>query len=271
MEYDDKTYLLIEQYLLGQLKGKELADFENRMANDTTFNQEVRMNRSLFNHFDEGVEIHSRNEELEAFYQSDDARRFKAQLNESYTQYKNEADTDKPIAKVRKLGWKPLAVAASILLLVGFFLFNPFGGPAGSDELLAAYVEHEPLALVTKGNTEDAIVDIETAFNNKDYTQSITLIDAVLESLDEQSPYWFDLNLSKGIAEWETDNTQAAKTIFDTLRKSDFQDAPKADWYYILTLLKEDDRANAKEEIQTYLSNGGTYKSKEMRAILKEL
>lgn len=274
MEINERIYELIDKYLNGELKGQELIDFEKQIETIPQLKDEIKIQQELLTHFEGGVlEVEESDIHLQEFLESDDAKNFQQQLNQTLAQHKKQnQSTDKPNeAKVRKLGWKPIAVAASLLLLVGFFYMNNLDSGMSSQELFAEYSKHEPLAMVTKGSTDDAIAEIEKTFNAKDYQKAKDLLATVLDTLSNEHPNRFDLELSRAISEMELGNDERAKNLFLTLSDSEYINAPKATWYYFMVLLKEGNTEKFKKEVNAYLEDGNTYKQKELKEILKEL
>lgn len=271
MEINEGTYELIERYLNGDLSGQELIDFEKQIESIPQLKEEIKINKELLAHFNEGHVVNESDPSLEKFYESKETQAFKAKLNDTLADYKKKNTTIKPVAKVRKLSWKSIALAASVLLLIGFFFIQNIGTSSSPEDLFAANFVEEPLSLMTKGSTEDNIAAIEKFYNNKDYSQAEPLLETLMDTLSTNHPNWFNLKLSQGIVALKTDKNKVAQNIFNDLRNEDSLDAPKADWYYILVLLKQGKAEEASQAIQSYLDNGGTYRSRELKEILEAL
>jgi hypothetical protein len=208
---------------------------------------------------------------LENFLGSKEANAFQNKLNKTLATHKNQEQEKAPEAKVRKMNWKPLALVASILLIVGFFYISNLNSVANPQDLFAEYSKPEKLSVITKGSTEDIISSIENDFNTGDYTKANSQLSTLMDTLSTSHPNWFDLKLAEGITALELNKNEVAKTIFNALRKTDYLNAPKADWHYILTLLKLEKTENAKTEIKNYLNSGSDYKAKELKEIQKKL
>ncbi len=278
MEFNERIYDLIDRYLNGELQGQELREFEQQIESIPQLKDEIRIQEELLAHFnDEPLAVEESDVELEAFLGSKEAMDMQSKLKGALSKHNEKAKTQKeksssqPDGKVKRFNWKPLAVAATVLLLVGFFYVTNMNGGMSSDELFAEYHKVEPLALVTKGSTDDIMAEIEKQFNAKSYDEAAVLMGNVLDTMPETHNNWFDLKLSKGIADMEMNDITSAQSVFDELRKGDYLNAPKADWYYILSLLKQGDGDNARKEIEQYLEKGGRYKKNELEAILNQL
>lgn len=137
---------LIEQYLFGNLSGTALRDFEKRMAQDTDFAQQVAIEKSIFS----GLEALG-NEDL------------RGQLEQIH----QEEIATKPKAKIRRLP-APIrwAIAASVLILMGFFIWN-WQSAATPETLFAA--NYEPLVFdVNRNNDADiALQELAQLYRNK--------------------------------------------------------------------------------------------------------
>ncbi len=272
MDFDERTYELIERYLNGELKGQELADFEARIESIPQLKEEININKELLAHFNEGHTVEDSDKDLGNFFKSREADDFRKKLDVALENSKKGAITKNiKEAKVKRMGWKPLAIAASVLLLLGMFFLIPNMNSASPEDLYAYHTGHDNLNLVQKGVDQVYISEIQKAFNSKDYNLAGQLLQPVLDTLSSNSPYWFDLNLASGLSFMQTGKEVKAEAIFKSLKESDFIDAPKATWHYVLALLKQGKGEEAKNEIQSYLKTGQSYKADKMKEILGDL
>ena len=123
MPYTNNKYELIEKYILGELKGKELENFEFEIRNSENLANEIRKQKNLL----DSLKYHSSKlllkSKLEKIHAQIDVNDIKDQLNQ-------EVIFNKKISQKNLL--TQLAVAASIALIVtfstlyiaGFFKFN---------------------------------------------------------------------------------------------------------------------------------------------------
>lgn len=273
MDLDERTYQLVEQYLNGELKGQELIDFEEKIASIPQLKEVVNINKELLAHFNEGHVVEETDPDLEKMYTAKEVEIFKGKLVATLEEHKKQNPIIKKEATVKKISWKLIAaaVAASILVVVACFYYYNLNSEISSEELFAQHFTQEPLSLTTKGEGEEIISEIEKSYNNQNFVAAEPLLSSMLDSLSIEHPFWFDLQLSQGISLLKLGKNKEAKDIFNTLRKSDSIDAPKGNWYYILTVLKEGKKEKALEEINTYLKDGGIYKATELKEIRKEL
>lgn len=272
MEFNEKIYDLIDRYINGELQGQELADFESRINSIPQLKDEIKIQKELLAYFnDEPLEVQESDISLENFLKSKEANDFQNKLNKTLAQHKNQQEKKAPKAKIRKMNWKPLALAASILLIVGFFYINNMTSKTNPQELFAEYSKPGKLSVITKGSTDDIIANIEKDFNAGEYNKASMQLSSLMDTLSSEHPNWFDLKLAQGISSLELGENEEAKTIFNALRKTDYLNAPKADWHYILTLLKTGEAEAAKAEIKAYLNSSKSYKAKELKEIQEKL
>ncbi len=268
MDFDEKTYQLIEKYLAGKMHGPELIDFEKKIESLPQLKDEIAINKELLAHFDEGHVVTKSDIELVQFLGGQEAEAFKAKLNVAQKKVNSSVKTE--TTKVRKLGMKPLAIAASLLLLVGVFFFINSNGNT-PENIFASYDKPVEINLIQKGLDGMGLSNIQNLFNNQKYSETQNLLTPILDTLSKENPFWFDLSLTQGLSFLALDENEKAKNIFKDLKNSEFVDSPKANWYYILTLLKQGEKETTVQEINSYLNSGKKYKKKELQSILSEL
>lgn len=220
---------LIEQYLFGDLSGTALQNFEKRMTQDTSFAEQVAVEKSIFSG-------------LEALGNQD----IKAQLEQIH----QEEIVVQPKAKIRRMS-APIrwAIAASLLIIGGFFIWN-WQSVATPEALYAA--NYEPLVFdVNRSN--DAMEDwqkMAQLYQNKNY-----------EAFFNQYPIYLQNNkgmakdtLYLGIAAMELNQHENAKMYFKKLIDQDqFKD--DATWYLALLSLKEKNVVQAKNWLKNILQD----------------
>ncbi len=250
MNFDAETYETIENYLTGKLQGTPRSDFEQRLQTDKGLAEEVAIHEKLYEQM-----------AIKTVLASAEANAFQDKLNNALTQHKQKnAQTT-----IRKLNWKPLAIAASISLLIGFFFLQ--NGSTDSLTLYNDYAKHETLALVSKGAENYDFSEITAAYQKDQYELTDEKIRMALQELPQNHPHLFSLKLTQGICRLELDKVDEAKRIFQRLSQTDHLDAPKADWYLVLTYLKQGNTELAKQVIDKAFAAGHGYKAKEMREI----
>ena len=256
MNFNAETYETIENYLTGNLQGTPHSNFEKRLESEKLLAEEVMIHERLYKHI-----------ELTTVLESDEGHAFQGKLNNALEQHNHKNSGND---KIHRLNWKPLAIAASITLLIGFFLFSNYNTATTPLTLYDNYAKHETLALASKGTETYNFSAITTAYQQENYKLTDEKIRMALQELPQNHPHWFSLKLTQGICQLELPGKiDDAKTIFQGLSKADHPDAPKADWYLVLTYLKQGNVKLATEVIDATLAKGHGYKAREMREINK--
>jgi hypothetical protein len=244
-EYTNDDHL-IEQYLFGDLSGMALQNFEKRMAQDTNFAKHVAVEKSVFSG-------------LEALGNQD----LKAQLEQIH----QEEIAVQPKAKIRRMS-APIrwAIAASLLIVAGFFIWN-WQSAATPETLFVANYES---LIFDVNRSSEATADgqkMAQLYQKKDY-----------EAFLNQYPIYLQNNqgiakdtLYLGIAAMELNQFGTAKIYFKTLvEQGKFQD--DATWYLALLSLKEKDVEEARKWLKNILEENfvATPARKEKAKVLLE-
>uniref|UniRef100_UPI0025C1C175 tetratricopeptide repeat protein n=1 Tax=Lacinutrix sp. TaxID=1937692 RepID=UPI0025C1C175 len=204
-------------YISGELSAEESLDFENRLDSDEAFAQSFRVfaDATIF------LQNSIRNEA--------ETNAFKTNLKNISNGHFNTTETvaTKPQkSKVFRVG--KLAMAASVALFIGVFLFNQLSNPTYSD-----FNTHEPMTIV-RGNVKD-LIEATKAFNNKEYAKANTLLKTVLENDPENS----ELQLYYAITNIELDNFEVADTALNKIITGESAYKNRALWYSALSRLKQ--------------------------------
>lgn len=240
----EDRYILFEKYLNKELSKEELTYFDSEMNTNPDFKQEFEIYKNLNTSLQSKIE----NEEKEI------------ELRKTLTNLGSEFIKDKKKGKLismKKL--RPLMVAASIALLIGFFLFNN-GNPVYSD-----FANHNQLELIVRSGNNTAISKAEEAFNNKNYTTAF----AQLTILEEQFPDDIEIKIYKGICLLELDNYSQAEAIFTTISNENSAFKHKATWYKALTYLKQEQFEKCKNTLKTIPESADEFKL--AKKLLKKL
>ena len=228
-EYFDK----IEQYLADAMSEEERSSFEAEVAQ----NKELR----------EAVEAHRLAQDAMEVMIEDNLR---AELQ------KMQADTY-PIQKLRKSDeqggrvvslrryWPRLAVAASVLLLIGFFTFQWTGNNYSDSAIAGNFYQPEDLLqeIEVRGDREESVLatgikQLEAA----QYQEALT----TLESIPDTSDFILDATYLKGFGLAQQGNIAQAQEQLQTVidQKINPNLADKAEWLYLLMYLNAEDTDN---------------------------
>ena len=233
----EDNYIAFDKYLTKKLTDTELKSFEDKLLSDTDFNHEFEIYKALESSLTSKFE----NEEHEKAL-----RDTLSSLGKKYIHTTNS--TKKESKVIALLRYRNLMVAASIALLVGFFLFNN-GNPVYSD-----FSNHNALELVVRSENNEAIVKAEKAFNSKNYKKALQYLTVLSNSSD------IEVELYKGICYLELNIYVEADIIFDTISSGNSAFANTATWYKALSMLKQEQFEACKYVLQTIPESAEEYK-----------
>ncbi len=242
---NDQDYILFEGYISKTLAVEERVDFENRLISDEAFNQAFITYKDL-------------NVFLEQKFENENASiAFKDNLDTiSKAYFKTESKTTKG---VHFAPWK-YAIAASVALLMGYFLFNNFSDPSYND-----FSNHDSISLIERGTQVTAVKTAETSFNTKDYIAADIAFDALLQIDSTNAEYQF----YKAIANIELDKFEEAEGLLHILKSGQSIFNQKAVWYLALSKLKQKDYEACIVILNTITEEAEDYK--QAQKLLKKL
>lgn len=218
---------LINDYWAGHLSNKQQKEFEIRLRQDKAFQKKVELYQTV-------------NEMVLDV----DTPQFIRLLEQ--TEEKLQATSTFQSARIVRLK-TVFAIAASIaiLILAGYYFILM---PPSTDTLYAQYTnQHQSvtLALVQKGTTEMDAVQLEQAFQQRNYPATLQLANSYLEQQQN-----FSVLLVKGISLLELNRFEEAIITFYRLYNSDALIAPQGLWYQAMTYLKQGDVENCRSILQ---------------------
>ncbi|QXP61045.1 tetratricopeptide repeat protein [Olleya sp. HaHaR_3_96] len=221
---EEQDYILFENYLSDNLSKEEHIAFEGRLSSDPLFKKTF----AVYKEFSENLEYEIGNESKTAD--------FKANLDNISFQYFNKEDV-KAEAVPTKKSFKlyKYVVAASIALLMGFFVYNQFSGGASYSD----FNTHETVDFAVRSGEGNVGLLIKTtkAFNDKDYEKANTYLEELLVADPENIEY----NFYYAITNIELDNFAKAETILISITKGSSAYNNRAKWYLALSKLKQDE------------------------------
>lgn len=235
---EELRYIEFESYLKNELTEIEKIAFEEKLQSDADFKQEFEIYKAL----ETSLSSKFKNEESE--------QELRKTLTNLGTQFiKEEVSTKKKSKVISLFNYKKLMVAASIALLIGFFIFKN-GNPVYSD-----FANHTNLEFTVRGDNNQTITNAETAFNAKNYKTAF----AQLTVLEAQFPNDIEIQLYKGICLLEMDKFSQAETIFETISKGNSAFLTKATWYKALSYLKQEQFEACKNTLKTIPESAEEY------------
>lgn len=233
----EDRYIEFDKYLNNEFSNEEKISFEDQLKSDKDFSQEFNIYKSLIVSLASKFENEGKEKEL---------KKTLSNLGSQFIKNNNSLEKSKVISL---LNYKTLMVAASIALLIGFFLFNN-GDPVYSD-----FAKHSNLELVVRSENNATISKAEKAFNSKNYTTAF----AQLTILEEQFPNDTEIKLYKGICLLELDKFSQAQTMFNLISNGNSVFKTKAIWYKALVYLKQDKLIECKTILETIPEDAQEY------------
>jgi len=236
-----ETIETIEQYLNDEMSPQERKDFESRLATD----EELRKDLELYN---------SINTTMSASPNEDALRKTLEQMNKKY--FAGGA----PVRKIAFRKW--LAVAASLIFIIAISLYFLLFNKPSAEKLYAQYAQHEALNIQLRGNAADSLKEkAATAFNKKDYSTALPLLETSLQ----QQPADAQIQFSLAICYLETAKYNKAEKIFSQIEAGPSAYTDAAKWYLALTALKQNDLAKCRSRLNGIASSSAYYtKAKEL-------
>ena len=235
---DEKDYILFETYLAGDLTQDELTSFNERLKTDTQFKKDFEIYKDITLNLE-----HQITNEREAFD-------FKANLDVISSQHFNAIHDEEIYIKPNsKSNFYKYAVAASVLILLGFFVFNQIGGPDYEDSN-----NFDSISLQERSNNT-ILSKAEESFNSQNYDEAIVAFNTILESDASNS----EIQLYKGIALVETNKFNEADTLLNELSNGNSAYKNKAKWILALSYLKQEQTEACIKTLKTIPKNAEDY------------
>jgi len=234
---NDQDYITFEGYISKTLSEEDIADFEMRIERDQDFKQAFKTYKELHSF----LEYKFENEE--------NSKSFKDNLDTISKSYFKTESTSKKV--LRFAPWN-YAVAASVIVLLGFFLFNNFSDPSYSN-----FSNHDQISLIERGVQAKDVEAAETAFNTKDYSKANLAFKGLLELDSTNTEYQF----YRAISNIELDNFEEAEVLLGNLKDGDSGYKYKAIWYLALSKLKQKDYPACVGLLKTIPKEAEDYKS----------
>lgn len=242
---------LIQDYLEGNLQGKDLKDFENRMQQDPVLAAEIEVYQNL-----------------ELGLHSIGADNFKSEVAQWEKAYQKSQENEEP----KRFMFRPYyAVAASVALLMVAVVFFLINRSPDMDQLYAQnYVPYDDMILDrsqtdAEGAQSFLIAGME-AYNHQQYA----LAEENLQEYLQQQPEQYGAALYLGIAQMEINKFDAAEASLQKASQ-DAQFAQQSQWYSALLYLKSQQLEKAKTTLQSISQNTQHYKSEEATDLLEVL
>ncbi len=243
---DEATTILFEDYLEGLLSEENRLAFEKRLEEDAEFAANFNTYKALSDHLSHQF--------------SKERSDFKTQLENIGSTFFEENTSKKQTPKVIRLKPWHYSIAASIALLIGFFVIQNMGSLDPED-----YIFSESIEITERSQDATTLKDAETAFNNGAYKDAIENFDILLET----DPENVELLFYKAIAHDAILEYDKADAIYNRLKNGSSLYKHKAAFYAGVSQWKRNNALEAQKLLETIPSSADEYK--DAQRILKKL
>jgi len=245
-------YLIIEKYILNELKGEELLNFEKKLKEDTEFAQEVTLykeiNNTLSSKFSNYAEENKLRNTLEDLNKIHISKPVESQIKDEFS--KREIK----VFSLRK--YSKYLLAASLVLFASLIWMNSTDTVNYSD-----YGTHDLLELTVRGDNNEHETIAQKAFNAKDYA----LAQKELEFLLAEDSTKVELQLYLAICMMEQNKFELADSILTKIAQGNSVYKDKAIWNLALSKLKQKDLESCKNILNRLPKDADNYiKAKEL-------
>lgn len=240
---------VIEDYLDGDLSGKQKTDFEAALKTNERLAFEFQLEKEISNAL------------LDA-----DILDFRAKLNDAQDEFKKENSPATRVVHILKRNWAAAAAVIVLLVVAGtIFLANP-GGYSNEQLFNMYYKSGESVGITRSGNAN--MVEALMSYHQGDFQKASQLFQELLEN----DPYNMALKYYNGIANMETENYSLSISEFqDIIADNNNLYIEYAQWYLGLAYLVRGDEEEAKAEFGNIAGNESHYYNEEAKSILEKL
>ena len=244
---DQQNIELIDNYLKGNLSDSAVHQFEQKLKLDTAFSAAVALQKDVIS----GIESH-----------------FDAQLKEKLQLVEEgfvKPEEETKVIPIRN--WKPLAVAASVVLIVALGYLKFFNTPNPQEVYLSYYEPYPNIVSPSERSAESQKQDAMAFYEKGEYETAVSLFETDLAT----SPNSDYLQFYMALSQLSLKNSEQSVELFQNVanqKDSKFQ-APAA-WYLALAYIQAGDISNTKKQLQSIISEGGDY-AKRAEKLLGEL
>ena len=239
---NDQDYILFDAYLSNTLSIEECTAFEMRLKTETELNEAF----TLYKEINGMLEQHIGGAEE------------KQDFEENLSAVSDAYFSDQ--AKVSRAPYWKFAIAASIALLFGLFMFNNF-----SSATYGNFADHDTISLTLRGEDNDLIKQAETSFNNGDYKRANEVFTKILETDDAN----IEIQFYRAITNIELNNYAEAEEMLERISKGQSVFKNQAAWYMALSKLKQKRTEECVEILRTIPEDAEVYKR--AQKLLKKL
>ena len=254
-EFNKETYVEIEAYITNLMSENDRQSFESRMNENEFLKKEVLLQQSLHRALNENDwdNLSSHDEEevdnLTKKLETADIKGASKSINDVADSY-FKSMAEKNVRKIR-LPYYKMAIAASIILLIGFSFFFMNTNSLNSEYNNLVSWQEIP-SFIEKGGDTDDNTKGEILFKAKKYNE---VIDFYLSVKDLHPVSLIYL----GAAYIEIDDTEKALQCFDQLIATNTIESSRGYWYKLLVYLKTDNKDKVHETLSIILQSADNY------------
>ena len=260
----------IDKYLDDIMTPEERKSFEEKVGNDSTLAEELKLQKDMRTVYDdndwiEGDTMVLKNDEakqLSDFFRSDEA----SSLKESIA---GVMDENRVAAGGRNKNFYFLGIAASIIVLmtISIFVFSE----SNYNELYAQNIGLEEIpSMITRGEEENELINnAQVLFENKKYREAADVFSKYHNSdVDTIDPLSY---IYKGVAHLELGEFDKALGQFELLEKTHTLQSKKADWYRAMVYLKQEEKEKLQQILLQITSDSTNYNFERAKALLDDI
>lgn len=212
---EEQEYILIENYLAGELSVGEEQAFENRLAKEPELKEKFETYLELSQHLEHQFQHKNERETLQKSIRQEADRHF-----------------DKKVKRPKKSIRQPwrIGVAATFLILIGLYFYQEYATPVFAD-----YNQYSVVSFQSRGAENDLVKQAEDAFNSHNYTEAADFFKQLLQDDDN-----VEYKLYRAISLVEIDQFQKADQLYLEILKGDSVFKHEALWFGALSKLKQE-------------------------------
>ncbi|SHG92639.1 tetratricopeptide repeat protein [Winogradskyella jejuensis] len=236
----EENYIAFDNYLSQSLSQEDLFAFEEKLSTDEDFKEAFETYRELSGFLERSLDDGHASKEFETNLKS---------ISQNY--FEKEKKQTQPTKASRTFRISQLAIAASVAVFLGLFIFNTFSGPDYYD-----YSNHDAISLTVRGNTEDVVSKAQNAFNNRDFEAAENYFTQILKTNTEN----IEVKLYKAISQIEQDKFNEADAMLSEIASGQSAYKYEAVWYAALSKLKQNDDEACLLLLREISEDADTYK-----------
>ncbi|RZN82061.1 MAG: tetratricopeptide repeat protein [Winogradskyella sp.] len=218
---EEEKYIAFENYLSKSLSEEEILAFEKKLDSDSEFKKDFETYKELTEFLEHSHGDAKATKEFETNLKS---------ISNNY--FEKQERQVQPLNKSRVFRISQLAIAATVVVFLGLFLFNRFSIPGYED-----YSDHYVISLSVRGNVEDVVIKAQNAFNEKNYKDAEVHFSEILKTNLDNT----EVKLYKAISQIEQDKFEEADAVLKHIATGKSAYKNEALWYAALSKLKQED------------------------------